>query len=201
MICGFVLTSGAGMSLFGPIDSLSGVAARRVPGWESSFGFRHAALGAAERQADHGALPGHPHGGAFTSASVTLWCGSEYRPWWGGHRVVLNAVAGEDLDRAVVHFPGNARSSRAGGSEDLPHVIIEAEHDSRFRLAAAIEDLVHWFHVAAAAAPEASVSTKFLPSRGAPLRRLAGLTRTCATLPRHCEVQLASSSDSGIRRT
>ena len=67
MICASVPTSGAGMSLSGPmrIDDLGREAAR-----ERSSSLQRerlgvaddAALGAAEGQVDDGALPGHPHG-------------------------------------------------------------------------------------------------------------------------------------------
>ena len=66
MVWAFVPTSGAGMSRSGPMMPSSSVAKRRVSARalarSACVGSQvDAALGAAERDVDQGALPGHPH--------------------------------------------------------------------------------------------------------------------------------------------
>ncbi len=66
-----------------------------------------AALAAAQRDVDHGALPGHP--GGESPDGVGGFLGVEPDAALGGssHVAVLNAETSEDLHRAVVHPDGD----------------------------------------------------------------------------------------------
>ena len=87
-----------------------------------------AALGSAEGDVDDGALPGHPGGegadfverdvGAVADAALAGAAGDG----------VLDAVAGEDFDVAVVHGDGDVDDDFAGGvAEDFPDSGFEVE--------------------------------------------------------------------------
>jgi len=87
-----------------------------------------ASLGSAEGDVDDGALPGHPggEGADFIQsyvgrvADATL-CGA-------ARDGVLDAIAGEDLDGAVVHADGDVDDEFAGGvAEDFPDAGIKVE--------------------------------------------------------------------------
>ena len=87
-----------------------------------------AALGSAEGDVDDGALPGHP--GGERADFVERDVGSVTDAAFGGSAGdgVLDAVAGEDFDRAVVHADGDVNDDFAGGiAEDLPDALIEVE--------------------------------------------------------------------------
>ena len=113
------------------LDELSSVAA----GHAFEFALGHffgvaddAALGSAEGDVDDGALPGHPGGecadfveGDVGGVADAALCGA------AGDRV-LDAVAGEDFDGAVIHSDGDMNDDFAGGvAEDLPNALIEVE--------------------------------------------------------------------------
>ena len=108
MIWGVVLTSGAGMSRSGPMRTEISVKNRRVRP-SSSFvrellGVdRDAALAAAVRDADDRALPGHPHREGLDLVERDVLVVADAALGRAAAEVVLDAVAGEDLDGAVVH--------------------------------------------------------------------------------------------------
>ena len=109
MICSLVLTSGAGTSFLRAdrVDDLGDVAARQ----RFDLALRHlgrvaddAALAAAERNVRDGALPGHPRGqrGHFVERDAGVIADAALGR--AERDVVLHAIAGEDLDLAVVHL-------------------------------------------------------------------------------------------------
>jgi hypothetical protein len=87
-----------------------------------------AALGSAEGDVDDGALPGHPGGegadfveGYVGGVADAAFCGAACDR-------VLDAVAGEDFDGAVVHADGDVNDDLASGvAEDLPDAFIKIE--------------------------------------------------------------------------
>ena len=98
-----------------------------------------AALAAAERDVRDGALPRHPRGerGHFVERHVGVIADAALRR--AERDVVLHAVAGEDLDLAVVHLDRARHDDLPlGVGEDLPDAGIEAE-DAR----GAVELLEH----------------------------------------------------------
>ena len=108
MIWAFVLTSGAGMSVSGPMRTAISVENRRVR--PSSSFWREllrvdddAALAAAVRDADDRALPGHPHREGLDLVEGDVLVVADAALGRAAAEVVLDAVAGEHLDRAVVH--------------------------------------------------------------------------------------------------
>ena len=120
IVCSFVAMSGAGMSVCGPISRISSDVKRRVSfsssrcesAWRS-----HAdpALRAAVRQPQQRALPRHPGGerGALAERDLGVVADAALRR--AEHGRVLDAVAGEDLDRAVVAAERDADDDRALG--------------------------------------------------------------------------------------
>ena len=124
IVCALVPTSGAGMSISGPITPWSSVAKRRVTRSSSSEAQRaridrHAALRAAERDVDEGALPGHPHRERPHLVEVGRRVEADAALGRSARHVVLHAVAGEDADRPVVH-----RHREVGG----PFALGKAQH-------------------------------------------------------------------------
>ena len=111
MVCSLVFMSGAGTSLSGPMKSMSlgGVAARDA----LQFALRQqrgvaddAALGAAERNVDDRAFPGHP--GGQRAHFVERHVGREADAALGraAGDGVLHAIAGEHFDAAVIELHG-----------------------------------------------------------------------------------------------
>ena len=98
IVWALVPTSGAGMSESGPMIPSSSVANRRVSA-SSSFELierriaGHAALRAAERDVDEGALPGHPHRQRADVVEVGLRVVSQAALGRSARDVVLDAVA------------------------------------------------------------------------------------------------------------
>ena len=109
IVWALVPTSGAGMSESGPMMPSSSVANRRVRA-SSSFALiarrvaGDAALGAAERDVDERALPGHPHGQRADVVEVGRRVEAQAALGRAARDVVLDAVALEDLGRAVVEL-------------------------------------------------------------------------------------------------
>ncbi len=112
-------------------DEFGGVAA----GHALEFALGHflgiaddAALGSAEGDVDDGALPGHPggEGADFVEGDVGGVADAAFGGATGDG--VLDAVAGEDFDGAVVHADGDVDDEFAGGvTSDLPDSLIEIE--------------------------------------------------------------------------
>ena len=65
-----------------------------------------AALGAAERNVDHGALPGHPHSERLDLVERDVGVVANATLGRTAVDVVLHAVAGEDAQVTVVHLHG-----------------------------------------------------------------------------------------------
>ena len=107
IVWALVPTSGAGMSESGPMMPSSSVANRRVRA-SSSFALiarriaGHAALRAAERHIDQGAFPGHPHRQRADVVEVRRRMEPQAALGRTARHVVLDAIAREDLDGAVV---------------------------------------------------------------------------------------------------
>ena len=104
MTWALVLTSGAGMSRSGPIEDLDlgGEAAGQALELlhaELLGVDDHAALAAAVRDADDGAFPGHPHGEGLDLVEAHVLVVADAALGRAAAEVVLDAIAGEDLDR------------------------------------------------------------------------------------------------------
>ena len=131
------------------VDDLGDVAARQ----RLELAARHprriaddAALAAAERDVRDGALPCHPRGerGDFVERHVRVVADAALGR--SERDVVLHAVAGEDLDLAVVHLDRAGDGDLAlGMREDFPDAGIETQQPRR-----AIELLEHRVEDAAA---------------------------------------------------
>ena len=97
--------------------------------WDMCLGVADdAALGAAEGDVDDGALPGHPggEGADFVEGDVGGVADAAFAGAAGDG--VLDAVAGEDFDGAVVHADGDVDDDFAGGvAEHLPDAVVEVE--------------------------------------------------------------------------
>ena len=109
MIWALVLTSGAGMSRSGPMSTLD--LGREAAGQALELAHRellgvddHAALAAAVGDADDRALPGHPHRQGLDLVEGHVLVVADAALGRAAAEVVLDAVAGEDLDAAVVHL-------------------------------------------------------------------------------------------------
>jgi len=112
-------------------DEFGGVAA----GHALEFALGHffgvaddATLGSAEGDVDDGALPGHPggEGADFVERDVGGVADAAFSGAAGDG--VLDAVAGEDFDGAIVHADGDVHDEFAGGlAEDPPNTLIEVE--------------------------------------------------------------------------
>ena len=121
MVWALVLTSGAGMSRSGPISTSISVAKRRVR--FSSSRVRellgiddHAALATAERDADDRALPGHPHREGLDLVEGDVLVVADAALGRAAAQVVLDAVAREHPDGAVVHLDREVDVSSRRGS-------------------------------------------------------------------------------------
>jgi hypothetical protein len=124
---------GGGNVFFGAdeFDELGGVAASHA----LELALRHflgvtddAAFGAAEWDVDDGALPGHPgsEGADFVEGDVRGVADAAFGGAAGDG--VLDPVAGEDFDGAVVHADGDVDDEFAGGvAENLPDAGVEVE--------------------------------------------------------------------------
>ena len=121
MVWALVLTSGAGMSLSGPIEDadLGGeppgqpldLVARHLRGIH-----HHAALGAAEGDVDDGALPGHPHGEGPHLVERDVRVIADAALGRAAGDVVVDAVALEHLGAPVVHPDRDRDGQLSAGS-------------------------------------------------------------------------------------
>ena len=92
-----------------------------------------AAFGSAEGDIDDGAFPGHPgcEGADFVERDVGAVADAALAGAAGDG--VLDAVAGEDFDAAVIHGDGDVDDDFAGGvAEDLPDASVEVETAGSF---------------------------------------------------------------------
>ena len=133
MTWALVLTSGAGMSFSGPMRTSISVEKRRVRRLEllhrQLLGVDDdAALAAAVRDADDRALPGHPHRQGLDLVEADVLVVADAALGRAAAEVVLDAVAGEDLDRAVVHLHGEVDGQLAARlAEDAAQAGVEVE--------------------------------------------------------------------------
>ena len=175
------------------VDDLGDVAARQ----RLELAARHprrvaddAALAAAERHVRDGALPRHPGGQRRDFVERDVGVIADAALGRAERDVVLHAVAGEDLDLAVVHLDRAGDGDLPlGMREDLPDAGIEPEQARRAveLLEHRVENAAACFHVtplrrgqhASLAAPpktqtdQATVGSR-LSSQGACCRRRAG---------------------------
>ena len=124
---------GRGNVFFRPdeLDQLGGVAA----GHALQLALGHllgvaddAALGAAEGDVDHRALPGHPGGQGADFVERDVGRVADAALARAARDGVLDAVAGEDFDAAVVHGHGDMNDDLAGGiAQHLPDAGVEIE--------------------------------------------------------------------------
>jgi hypothetical protein len=113
------------------LHQLGGVAA----GHALQLALRHlvriaddAALGPAEGDVDHRALPGHPTGQRAHLVQRHIRRVAHTALGWPARRGVLHAVAGEDLDPPIVHAHRDVDDHFAGGlPEDLPYSLVQVE--------------------------------------------------------------------------
>ena len=113
------------------LDQLGGVAA----GHALQLALRHlsgiaddAALGAAEGDVDDGALPGHPAGQRAHFVERDVGRVADAALAGAARDGVLDAVAGEDFDGAVVHADGDVDGDLADGrAQDLHDSGVEIE--------------------------------------------------------------------------
>ena len=133
IVCALVLTSGAGMSRVGPstfsILSMNERAIRCSSDGSSLLGGAvDAALGAAEGDAGDRGLPGHQRGERADLVDVDLGVEADAALVGAAGAVVLDPVAGEDVDLAVGELDRDLDGDLAvGGPEDDPEVVGEPE--------------------------------------------------------------------------
>ena len=139
MVCSLVFTSGAGTSSSGPMKS---TISRRVAARDAlQFAVRkqvgiadHAALGAAERDVDHRALPRHPrsqrahfverHVGRVANAALAR----------AARDRMLHAIAGEHFEPPVVELHRNVDGDLARRrAQHFLHAVVEAQTARRLR--------------------------------------------------------------------
>ena len=129
----FVLTSGAGMSRVGPSTFSILSMNERVIFWSSERsssvgGAVDAALGAAERDPGDRGLPGHQRGERAHLVDVDLGVEADAALVGAAGAVVLDAVAGEDVDLAVGELDRDLDGDLAvGRPEDDPDVVGELQ--------------------------------------------------------------------------
>src|SRR5262249_37610133 len=88
----------------------------------------HAALGAAVRDVDHGALPRHPHGQRLDLVQRHVGVVADAALGRPAVDVVLDAVPGEHLDPAVVHLDREVAGELALPlAQDLPQLGLQAD--------------------------------------------------------------------------
>jgi hypothetical protein len=92
----------------------------------------HAALRPAERQADHGALPGHPHRQRADVVQVDVGVVADAALGRPARDVVLDAVAAQHRDRAVVHAHREVHRQLAlAAAQDGAQAVLQPEAVSR----------------------------------------------------------------------
>ena len=129
IVCALVLTSGAGMSRVGPRTFSILSMNERVTFWSSasvsfSAGAVDAALGAPERDVGNGRLPGHQRGERADLVDVHLRVEPDAALVRAAGAVVLDPVAGEDVDLAVRALDRDLdRDLAVRGPEDDANVV------------------------------------------------------------------------------
>ena len=124
---------GSGNIFFGPdeFDKLRGVAASHALDLAHRHLVRiadHAALGAAERNVDHGALPGHPAGKRADFIEGDVGRVADAALGRTARNRVLHAKSGEDLEMAVIHLDGDVdRELAVGIAQHPPQAVVEIE--------------------------------------------------------------------------
>ena len=92
-----------------------------------------AAFGAPEGNVDDGALPRHPRGESADFIERDIGRVSDAALGGAARYGVLNAVAGEDFDAAVIHGDGDVNDDLAGGiAKNLPDAFVEVEATGGF---------------------------------------------------------------------
>ena len=87
-----------------------------------------AALGAPVRDVDDGALPGHPHGQRLDLVQRDVRVEADAALRRSAVDAVLDAVAGEDLDAAVVHLDREVAGELALDlAQDLPELRLQPD--------------------------------------------------------------------------
>jgi hypothetical protein len=87
-----------------------------------------AALGSAKGDVDDGALPGHPGGEGADFVEGDIGRVADAALGWAASDGVLDAIAGEDFNGAVVHAYGDVNDELARGiAENLPNAGVEVE--------------------------------------------------------------------------
>ena len=87
-----------------------------------------AALAAAVRDADDRALPGHPHGEGLDLVERDVLVVADAALGRPATEVVLDAVAGEDLDGSVVHVDREMDGQLAAGlAQDAAHALVHPQ--------------------------------------------------------------------------
>ena len=124
---------GGGNIFFGAdeFDQFRGVAA----GHALDFAHRHlvrianhAALGAAEGNVDHGALPGHPAGQGADFVERDVGRVADAALGRAARDGVLHAESGEDFEVAVIHLHGDVdREFAVGIAQHAPQAFIQIE--------------------------------------------------------------------------
>jgi hypothetical protein len=125
MVWELVFTSGAGNVLLGADEDAD--LGREAAGQALDFAQAEllgvdddAALAAAERDADDGAFPGHPHRQSLDLVEGHVLVVADAALGRAAAEVVLDSVAREDLDGAVVHLHGEMDGQLAFGlAQDL----------------------------------------------------------------------------------
>ena len=87
-----------------------------------------AALAAAVRDADDRALPGHPHGEGLDLVERDVLVVADAALGRAATQVVLDPIAGEDLDRSVVHVDREMDGQLAAGlAQDAAHAFVHPQ--------------------------------------------------------------------------
>src|SRR4029078_635588 len=87
-----------------------------------------AALAAAVGNADHCALPGHPHGEGLDLVEGHVLVVADTALGRAAAEVVLDSIAGEALDAAVVHVDREVNGELATGlAQDAAHALVQPE--------------------------------------------------------------------------
>ena len=97
----------------------------------------HAALGAAERNVDHRALPGHPGGQRAHFVQRHVGRVADAALGRAARDGMLHAIAGEDFEPAVVELHRDVNGDFLGGrAQHLAHAVVQLEPRRRPRRSA-----------------------------------------------------------------
>ncbi len=131
MVCELVYTSGAGMSLLraDQRENCAGVAARHALQFAQRHVLRiagYSALGAAEGNVDHRALPRHPGGQRLYLVESHLRVVADAALGGSAHRAVLNAISLKAMNVPVIHAHRHSHGQNPFGILDhLPNIVAE----------------------------------------------------------------------------